>query len=143
MGVHAHSVTGKLDPAIVWERWTDPGHWSNDDPRIARAALNGPVAKGAGGIVRPKKGLPWAFHIAEEDRQQMRFTIESKLPLAVLALEYELTRPDESADPDIRELTHRVTITGPLARLWDRLFGRTIARGLPTVLDNIVAAASV
>ena len=46
-------------------------------------------------------------------------------------------------DPDAWVLTHTLTITGPFARLWDRIVGRSFLKGLPTVLTNIVRAAAV
>lgn len=151
MGVHAHSVTAAVDPAVVWERWTDPEHWASDNPWIVRARLNGPVAKGATGLVRLSSRGRWPFKITEADRAKMRFTTESKLPLAVMELEYTLERPELDADadpsldvdPDARLLTHRVVLRGPLAKLWDRLLGKRIAELLPIVVGNIASAAGV
>lgn len=141
MGVHEHSMTAAVDPAVVWERWTDPEHWASDNPWIARAKLNGPVAKGATGLVRLTSKRRWPFTITEADRQKMRFVTESKLPLATMRLEYTLDRHDEH--PDERVLTHRVVLTGPLAKLYDRIFGRRLAEVVEAQVSNIAAAAGV
>lgn len=157
MGVHAHSVTAAVDPKIVWERWTDTDNWPLDDPACEKAQLNGPLAKGALGWTKPRGSRrKVSFRIVEVDRQKMRFTVESRLPLGTLTFEHLLDRPEvepmpdglvgedpAELDPDLRVLTHRVTIKGPLAKLWDRIVGRPIADGLPTVLDNIVAASAL
>lgn len=153
MGLHSHSVTAAVDPRIVWDRWTDVEHWPADDPDCEKAQLNGPLAKGALGWTKPRGGRRVTFRIAEVDRRAWRFALESKLPLGVLVFGHTLQRPetseegvDESADAvdsDVWVMTHTVTITGPLAKVWDRLIGRRIAQGLPVVMDNIVKAAAV
>ena len=152
MGVHAQSVTATVDPSLVWERWTEPEFWPQDDASILRAKRNGPLAKGAVGVVRWKKGGRSTYRIVEVDRSALRFVTETKLPLATATCARELTRPEvegsdaEGAvdvDPDARVLTHRLTIKGPLAKVWDRFIGRPMAAELPKVLDNIIAAASV
>lgn len=148
MGVHSHSVTAAVDPRVVWDRWTDVEHWPVDDPDCEKAQLNGPLAKGALGWTKPRGGRRVSFRIAEVDRRALRFALESKLPLGVLLFDHTLERPEVTDpagedDPDVWVLTHTVTITGPLAKVWDRLIGRRIAQGLPVVMGNIVRAAAV
>ncbi len=143
MGVHEHTVTATVDPKIVWERWTNTDLWPVDDPDCEKAMLNGPLAKGALGWVKPKKGFRSSFRIVEVNRQKMRFGIESKLPLGTMRFEHFLDKVEGEEDTAEREMTHRVTITGPLAKVWDRLVGRPIAEGLPTVMGNIVRVASL
>lgn len=157
MGVHEHTLTAEVDPSIVWERWTDVELWATDDPGIAKAKLNGPLAKGALGWLQPAKGPRTSFRIVEVDRQKLRFTTESKLLLATLRLEHHMTRPtpdaaaseatdaraDTQPDPNAWQITHRVTIKGPLAPLWERLIGRSLRADLPVVIANVAAAAAV
>ena len=152
MGVHSHSITAAVDPEVVWQRWTDVENWTADDPDVAKAQLNGPLVKGAIGWIQPKGGLKTQFKLVEVDRSSRRFVLQTKLPLAVLRFSHELDRPEQredaqealaEADPDAWALTHTLTITGPLARLWDRIVGRSFAKGLPTVLGNIARAAAV
>ena len=152
MGVHSRSVTAAVDPAAVWERWTDVEHWPVDDPDLIKARLNGPLAKGATGWIQPRGGFKTPFKLVEVDRGAMRFVLETRLPLAQLTFEHTLERPADDPDlheplaevePDARVLTHTATITGPFAKLWDRIVGRSFLKGLPTVLTNIVRAAAV
>lgn len=153
MAVHAHSMTAAVDPKIVWERWTDVEHWPADNPSYEKARLNGPLAKGALGWVKSKKRRKWSFRIVEVDRQAMRFVIDTRRPLATVTVRHELGRPEVAVQPDVtgspvevdedaRVLTHTVTVTGPLAALWDRATGRGLAAAQPAVLANIVAAAT-
>ena len=39
MGVHSHSVTAAVDPAVVWERWTEVENWPVDDPDIVKVSI--------------------------------------------------------------------------------------------------------
>ena len=152
MGVHSRSITAAVDPKVVWQRWANVENWPADDPDLAKARLNGPLVKGAIGWLQPKGGLKTQFKLVEVDRQKNRFSLETKLPLAVLTFEHSLHRPEHRADehealaeldPGAWVLTHSLTITGPLARLWDRIVGRSFTKGLPTVLANIVRAAAL
>lgn len=159
MGVFTHSVTAAVDPTVVWEHWTDVEHWVVDDPAITRARLNGPVAKGATGVVR-RNGRRVSFRLALVDRQKVRFALESRFPMMVLRLDYALERPEErldegadgaevgadadrEVDPALRVLTHTVTTRGPLAKVWDRLLIKKFAADQPAVMANIIAAAAV
>lgn len=157
MGVFTHSVTAAVDPTVVWEHWTDVEHWVVDDPAITRARLNGPVAKGATGVVR-RNGRRVSFRLALVDRQKLRFALESRFPMMVLRLDYALERPEEGVDgaevevggeadrevdPALRVLSHTVTTRGPLAKVWDRLLIKKFAADQPAVMANIVAAATV
>lgn len=156
MGVHEHTLTAEVDPSVVWERWTNPELWATDDPGVTKAKLNGPLAKGALGWVQPTKGPRTAFRIVEVNRQKLRFATERKLLLATLRLEHEMTRPpadadasgdeaesDAVVDPNAWQITHRITISGPLTPLWERLVGRGMRADLPFVIANVAAVAAV
>ncbi|WP_232547220.1 hypothetical protein [Propioniciclava soli] len=151
MIVHEHSAEAAVDPAVVWDRWTQVEHWPVDDPQVERATLNGPIAVGAVGQVKLAGGPRATFRFAQVDRMGGRFAIECKLLLCTLRLEHELDRPDPDA-PDVEgqdapsqlcRITHRVVLTGPLARLWNRVIGAAMGRGLPTVVANVVAVAAI
>ncbi len=97
MSERSHSVTAAVDHRLVWERWTNTDHWPTDHPFVARAQINGPLAKGAGGIVFPPRGRRQGFRIMEADQQRHRFAVRFALLLAYLTLEYSLERPQPSA----------------------------------------------
>ncbi|MFP5416177.1 MAG: hypothetical protein ACLGHZ_04760 [Actinomycetes bacterium] len=142
MGVHSHTVVADIDPSAVWERWTNVEGWPIDHPGLDKAQLNGPLAKGAlGWVRRPPSRRKRTFRIVEVDRRALRFVVEFKLVLATLRYERSLERPDAEAT-DNWALTHRVVITGAMAPVWDQVLGRRFMGELPTVMANIVAAAS-
>ena len=154
MSERSHSVTAAVDHRVVWEHWTNTDHWPADNPLVAKAQINGPLAKGAVGIVYPVGGRRQGFRIIEADQQNHRFTIRFALLLAYLTVEFSLERPEpadadaeasdaETASPHDWVLTHKLIIKGPAAPLWDRLRGRAIAESFPGALAAIVDAAAV
>lgn len=134
----ASSLTAHVDPAVVWERWTDLGLWSTDDPAVAKARLNGPLAQGAIGWVRLRPVGKAQVRIAHIDAQARVLDLETPLPQAVLHYGHTL----EPADDGAWTLTHTVRFTGPLARVWDALVGRSLGERQPAVLAAIAAAAA-
>ena len=152
MGVHSHTVVAEVEPSVVWERWTNVEAWPADDPGVAKARLNGPLALGALGWVRLSGGRrKHTFRIVEVDRMKMRFVVESRVALATVRHVRTLERldpvaasgADDAPDPNTWALTHRLIIKGPLAGLWDRLIGRRFADELPTVMERVAAAAAL
>lgn len=127
-----------LDPLVVWERWTDPDVWPDDDPTLASARLHGPLAVGCLGWIRPKKGVRQPMRITLVDLQGKRFAFESTFVGAVMLFEHELDATDDGQ----WALTHRITFTGPLARVWDRYVGRAIGDNFPVVIGNLITAAT-
>lgn len=154
MSKRSHSVTAAVDHRVVWEHWTNTDHWPADNPLVAKAQINGPLAKGALGIVYPVGGRRQGFRIVVADQQNHRFAIRLRLLLAYLTVEFSLQRPQagdapdaatdaEGPNPHLWVLTHTLLFTGPAARLWDRLRGRAIADSFPGAMAAIVDAAAV
>lgn len=96
--------------AAVWALSSDPTRWSEFDPGIAWARLDGPFVAGARGELKPKGGPRSAFEIAGADPERS-FVGTGKLPLARLRLEHELS---DAGDGRTR-ITHRIRLTGPLS----------------------------
>lgn len=136
--VREYSRVDAVDPVVVWEHWTEPEHWPHDDPDIAAARINGPLAVGCLGWIRPVTGPRQTFKIVLVDVRGRRFQLRVRLPGARLRLERELTHGDNG----LATVTHRVRLTGPLAPVWDAVLGRRLAAGMETAVGNIVAAAS-
>lgn len=142
MIVHEHTLTARVDPNVVWDRWTQVEHWPVDDPFIVRAKLNGPIAKGAIGWIKAAKGPRTSFRFDETDRMAGRFVVRAALFLGTITKEHEMTRVDDS-DPHQWRMTVRVTIAGLLARPWRRYLGKDLAQALPVALQRVVGAASL
>ncbi|MFV0407419.1 MAG: hypothetical protein ACK5LN_11485 [Propioniciclava sp.] len=135
-------MTAVVDPQVVWERWTNIEKWPADTPTIVRAQLNGPVAQGAVGWMKPRRGPRASFRIVEVNRMAGHFEIEAKLLLGRITIERFLNR-SESGPDGAWMLTHRVVFSGPMARIWNRVIGRNLTRIVPEVLARIAAIAAI
>lgn len=123
----------RADPHAIWERWTRLELWAEDDPKTEWAKLDGPLAVGATGRLKPTQGPASKLTVTRVD-EPLRFDCELKVPVAVMRFEHEMV---PIGDGSVR-LTHRVVITGPFAALYGRFVGRSIIAGLPDVMGNLV-----
>ena len=157
MIVHTYALTAPVSPSAVWRHWVDVDQWTDHFPGLASARLNGPVAIGAVGLIKPDRGPRWSFRISAVDRVKKRFAIERKVLFGVVRLEFALERPEEAeeaedaaafdpplpASPDAWSMVYTVTITGPLAVVYDRFAGRPIAKQSPDLSTSVAAASPI
>ncbi len=152
MIAHVFALTAPVEPSTVWRHWVDIDHWPNHFPGLKSARLNGPVAVGAVGLIKPDKGAKWSFRIAEVDRGKKRFAIERKLLFTTLRIGFALDRPEDVEDadspepplpaaPDTWTMTYSVDVKGALAAIYDRTVARSIVKRLPALARSVVAAS--
>lgn len=150
MIVHRYSLTAPVEPTAVWRHWVDVDHWPEYFPGLKTARLNGPVAVGAMGLVKPKRGGRWSFQIAEVDRSKKRFAIERKLLFATLRFSFALDRPEEDdaagatkpANPDLWTATYTIQVKGALAKVHDRANARLIAEQFERLARRVAEASA-
>lgn len=130
-----HTETTAAPPARLWRRYTDPTRWPEWDHGTERVTVDGPLAVGTRGTLKPTGGPTTRFTFTEVVPER-GFTDVTRLPLARLTFTHRL-EPDGTGC----RFTHRVTITGPLAPLFARVIGRTIARELPTAMRALARLA--
>lgn len=120
-------------PADFFARWTDHQTWSQWDTDTDWVQLDGPVARGATGTLKPSGGPKTRFTIHEliPDRE---YTDRTKLLGATL-----LFRHVAEATKDGTRLEITVTLDGPLAGLWARILGGDFATSAPEGLRRLVA----
>lgn len=91
--VHEYALTAAVDPQVVWDRWTRIDAWPVDSPNVVRAQLNGPVAVGAVGWVKPRRGPKVSFRIVDANRMAGHFELLTRLLLGTMDVEREMSVP--------------------------------------------------
>lgn len=103
--------------AEVWALWSDPARWSEFDPGIVWARLEGPFVAGAKVKLKPKGGPSSSLEIVTAEPER-GFSTLAKLPLAQMRFEHSVTDAGEGR----RLLTSRIQVTGGLRWLFPRVF---------------------
>jgi hypothetical protein len=137
MWSHEHTVETEAPAEAIWRLWSDVSTWSSWDDDIEWARLDGQFAVGSRGKLKPK-GVPAGGFKLVAVNPGVSYTVEQRLPLARLRFEHEVTEAGEGPT----RFTHRVTVDGPLAALFARLFGRRMKANFPTVMRHLAEAAS-
>ena len=131
-----HTVHSPSAPEALWPLLADPRRWPEWDTGVERASLDGGLAAGARGSLKPR-GAPTSRFVVTEVEPGRRLTDVTRLSLARMTFEHEWA-PSPGGGTT---LTHRVIIAGPLAGLFGRLIGARIARELPETMARLAAAA--
>ncbi len=135
MWTFENTETTRATPARLWSHYADPTRWPEWDHGTASVEVEGPMVAGTRGTLKPAKGPATRFTFTEVT-PQLGFTDVSRLPLARLTFSHRI-QPDDAGC----RFTHRVTFDGPLAPLFARLIGRTIAGELPTAMRRLAELA--
>jgi hypothetical protein len=128
-----HSTVTTADPKALWAIWTNPEGWANGDKMLEWARIDGPFAVGSRITLKPT-GAPQNSISLTAVVPYERFTTESKLPFGKLTFDHFVT-PDATGKSIT--FTHRLSITGPLTRVFRRLFADKLAQALPQTMENI------
>jgi hypothetical protein len=107
----------------TWPEWNADTEW---------VRLDGPFVEGATGVLKPKGGPKVPFVVASlTDRE---FVDVSRLVGARLTFDHQIAPTAEGCRIDVR-----VTIRGPLARIWVLILGKGFRATLQPDLDRLVA----
>lgn len=117
-------------PAAIWELWENPERWSDWNPAIAGAELEGPFALGTTAVIRFRGRPAMTFEIVALEAGTL-FVDQTRLPGAHMGHEHRLEPGAEQV-----VVTHRIYFDGPLASFWGVLMGRRIRRDLERFLDH-------
>lgn len=125
-----------LAPAArVYAIWADVPGWPRWDPDTRQASLDGPLAAGAKGRLKPRKGFAVPMRVVDAVAGE-RFTVECPVLGNVMRFEHIL-RPL----PCGVEVLHRVSFHGWLGGWLARTVGRDVRAGLPVTLQRLKALA--
>jgi polyketide cyclase/dehydrase/lipid transport protein len=130
-----HSETTSATPDQLWARYADPASWPAWDDGTESVTVEGPMAVGTRGRLKPKGGPTTTFEFVEVEPGR-GFTDVTRLPLARLEFSHRI-----EPHGDATRFTHRITITGPLSPLFARVVGRNVAAGLPGAMRTLARLA--
>lgn len=128
-------ITSSAAPAAFFARWADMATWPQWNTDTEWVRLDGPFTAGATGQLKPKGGPKVGFVVAAlvPDRE---FTDVSRLFGARLTFRHLVSLTAEGTLVDVT-----VTLSGPLARLWNLALGKGIKNGIQGDLTRLAAAA--
>lgn len=135
MWTFEHTELTSATPARLWAHYAEPTTWPEWDSETAGVTVQGPMAVGTRGTLKPAKGPATRFTFTEVT-PEVGFTDVSRLPLARLTFAHHI-EPTATGS----RFTHRVTIAGPLSPLFSRVIGRKIAANLPTAMRTLARLA--
>jgi hypothetical protein len=119
-------------PPAFFARWGDMATWPEWNADTEWVRLDGPFAAGTRGVLKPKGGPKVPFVVASlTDRE---FVDVSRLVGARLTFDHQVTPSAGGCRIGVR-----VTIRGPLGRIWALILGKGFRTTLQPDLDRLVA----
>ena len=115
----------------VWDLWTNPDTWGLWDRGLKSARMEGAMALGACGEIKPLAGPSARFEVVAFTPKRS-YAFETRMPGAVL-------RVDRSFNDGRTAFTHRVTFSGLSAFACARLLGPGFRRALPPTMRALKA----
>lgn len=122
-------------PERFFERWADMATWPEWNTDTAWVRLDGPFVTGATGQLKPKGG-PTVRFVVEKLTPGREFVDVSMLLGARLTFDHQVTPGPAGCEIDVT-----VTLTGPLARVWNLILGGGVRRTAQADLDRLVRVA--
>jgi hypothetical protein len=126
---HARS---RVTPEQFFARWIDHATWPDWSPDTEWVHLDAPPALGVSGELKPKGGPKTRFEISAFQPGR-EYTDTSFFPGARLVFQHLAARSGTET-----ELVVRVTLSGPLARLWAGILGKGFRESAQADLDRLV-----
>ena len=130
------SAETRADPAAVWAVWADAAVRPRWHPRLEWATLDGPLDAGTTGRWKRDRARPVSVRVdvVEPERRLVLVGIHG-LPVARGHYEHELVALPGGGS----RITHRMSLSGPLAAPIARLFGRPL--GVSASPEAVAAVA--
>jgi len=135
MWTFEHTETTTATPRQLWAHYADPTRWPRWDHEVTAVTVDGPMATGTRGTLKPRRGPKSSFIFSDVD-PEVCFTDVSRLPLASLTFVHRI-EPTETGC----RFMHRVSISGPLSPLFARIIGRSLQAELPTAMRTLARLA--
>jgi hypothetical protein len=132
-----HSTESTGGAHAVWRRYLDVPHWCDWSRRgVEWSSIDGPFEVGTEGTSKPPGSRPLRFRLVAVEPDAF-FASEASLPGGRLRFDHVI----EPRDSGVR-ITHRVTLSGPLAFLYAPLVKQGVKQGLPDGVERLAAMAA-
>ncbi|MGH8793129.1 MAG: SRPBCC family protein [Stackebrandtia sp.] len=129
-----HTELTSAAPAQVW-KFYDPDEWTRWDHDLEWVKVDGPMADGATGVLKPVAGPKTKLRFVQVVEERT-FVNVARLPLAKMTVGHHIEPAGDGS-----RITHRMTISGALAPLWGRVIGAKAAAGLPETMRRLTSLA--
>lgn len=126
------TATSTASPDAFFARWIEHDTWSQWSPDTEWVRVDGPVAVGTRGVIKPK-GAPKVKFVISACTPGREYTDTSLLPGARLVFQHTVA-PDGAGS----QLDVRITMSGPLSLLWAKIMGGGFRDGAQADLDRLV-----
>ena len=133
--IKEHSAKTTVSPQTIWRFWSDVDHWNTWDSDIEWSKSDGPFQLGQTGKLKPKGG-PVVKTKITECTPNKSFSDSSKLFLATIHFDHSI---EQTKDGNI--IKTKIMMAGPLAWLFAKLMGKSLAAGLEPSIRNLIAQA--
>jgi hypothetical protein len=130
-----HSADSVATPEEIWQRYVDVEHWSDWSPGVEWSRLEGAFEVGAKGKSKPPGSPTLRFRIVAVEPQVM-FATKVRFPGAGLLFEHVIEPLATGA-----RITHRATLSGPLASLYARSVRSRTEQGLTESVERLAMMA--
>jgi uncharacterized protein YndB with AHSA1/START domain len=127
----SESIVSGASPQKIWQLWADVEHWRDWDQAIEWSRIDGEIAPGTKGELKPKQGPRSIFTIVEVEPER-KFTDTTKLPGCNLAFIHEI-----EPSPAGTKITHRIRMEGITTPLFAQILGKKFLRELPVAVRNL------
>jgi hypothetical protein len=129
----AHAAA-TASPSAIFDRWADVATWPQWNADTEWVRLDGTFTQGGTGVLKPKGGPKVKFVI--EKLTDTEFVDVSRLVGARLTFSHRVTPTSTGCAVDVA-----VTMSGPLAWLWNRILGKGLAGSVQPDLEALARAA--
>jgi hypothetical protein len=134
IGIATAHVAASASPSAIFDRWADVATWPQWNTDTEWVRLDGAFTQGGTGVLKPKGGPKVKFVI--EKLTESEFVDVSRLVGARLTFSHLVTPTPDGSVVDVA-----ITMSGPLAWLWNRILGKGLAASVQPDLEALARAA--
>ena len=126
------SAVSPATPDAYFARWVQHETWPAWSPDTEWVRVDGPVAVGTRGVLKPRGG-PKVKFVVSACTPEREYTDTTLLPGARLVFQHTVEPVEQGSD-----LRVRITMRGPLAFLWAKILGGGFRDSAQADLDRLV-----